>query len=187
MGARPSIRFRLAVVALTAALLSPFLAGMDRSLGFGPPDTTSLRSASEGGRGFSPEIRSRARIDVRDLADRGPMDASADVSVPFLQLPSPARSPSAPSPQVYSGPDPVQATITANPAAAQPGFQGLAYTSGPATSFDPPDPWVAVGPDDVVQAVNSSLRFTDRFGGSPVSISLGSFFGTGGRPVADPR
>ncbi|HSL67025.1 MAG TPA: hypothetical protein VK977_02570 [Actinomycetota bacterium] len=82
----------------------------------------------------------------------------------------------------------MQATInTANPQAAQPGFAGLSYASGPATSFDPPDPWVAAGPDDVVQAVNSSLRITDRSGSSPVAVTLGDFFGTGGRPVADPR
>jgi hypothetical protein len=100
-------------------------------------------------------------------------------------------SPSTPNAQVYSGPVPVQATITANPAAAQPGFQGLAFASGPANAVDPPDPWVAVGPDHVVQAVNRSLRITNRSGGSPTDISLADFFGTSGLPAttynADPR
>ena len=32
------------------------------------------------------------------------------------------------------------------------------------SGFEPPDPWVAVGPDDVVQTVNTQLRFTNREG-----------------------
>ena len=28
--------------------------------------------------------------------------------------------------------------------------------------FEPPDPWVAAGPDDIVQSVNNRLRFTNR-------------------------
>jgi hypothetical protein len=40
----------------------------------------------------------------------------------------------------------------------------------------------------VVQAVNSSIRFTDRSGTSlATDVPLSSFFATGGRPVADPR
>ena len=188
MRARQTLRVRFLAAALTAILLSTFFGGSQLGLGFNPPDSTSLRAASEGGRGFEPTLRSRARLDVRALAARGTMGPLSDTTPPFLPLPSDATpSPSGPSPQVYTGPTPSQATITANPAAAQPGFQGLSFASGPATSFHPPDPWVAAGPNHVVQVVNASMRFTDRSGGFPVSVSLGVFFDTGGRPVADPR
>ena len=46
-------------------------------------------------------------------------------------------------------------------------FDGLAQASSSETSGEPPDPWVAVGPEHIVQAVNLSLRVTDRQGGLP--------------------
>ena len=71
----------------------------------------------------------------------------------------------------------MQATITANPPAAQPGFQGLAETSGPSTAVDPPDPWVGVGPDHVAQVVNLSMRITDRGGtAATTDVALADFF-----------
>ena len=84
---------------------------------------------------------------------------------------------------------PVQATITSNPPAAQPGFEGLSEASGPSTAADPPDPWVGVGPDHVAQVVNTSLRITDRFGGSATDVALADFFQISGLPIfnTDPR
>lgn len=44
-------------------------------------------------------------------------------------------------------------------------------------NVEPPDPWVAVGPDDVVQTVNSTLRFTTREGTQTVvNASMATFF-----------
>jgi hypothetical protein len=60
----------------------------------------------------------------------------------------------------------VQATHSGAPSATS-----LGKPSGPwegldqaASGFEPPDPWVAVGPDDLVQTVNTKIRFTNREG-----------------------
>jgi hypothetical protein len=84
----------------------------------------------------------------------------------------------------------VLATLTTHAAAAQPGFQGLAEASGPSTSFDPPDPWVGVGPDHVAQVVNTSLRITDRSGNlAATDVALTDLFGISGLGIfnTDPR
>ena len=59
---------------------------------------------------------------------------------------------------------PVQATATTDPPIGHPGFDGLSKSSGPDTNGEPPDPWLAVGPEHVMQVVNSSFRITDRQG-----------------------
>ena len=179
---------RLVVAAVVASLFAGPLLGAGVALGFSPPTSTTLFAPSETGRGFTPAVRPRSAFDVRALAAEAPGEPASTRTAPFLTRPRDmTASPDAPSPQVYGGPAPVQATLTANPAAARPGFQGLSQASGPDTGYDPPDPWVAAGPNHLVQAVNTSLRVTDRSGGSPTSVSLGAFFGTGGLPVADPR
>ena len=69
----------------------------------------------------------------------------------------------APSTALAFGP-PVQATPTTDPPIGHPGFDGLSKSSGPDTNGEPPDPWLAVGPEHVMQVVNSSFRITDRQG-----------------------
>ncbi len=192
MRAGTSVQFRLLAAALTAILATSAPVPPPLAAGGSASAATLLRSAEQGGRTFSPTVGSRAPVNVRALAARAPTDAPNGGTVPFLPRTSPDEPrPSTPNPQVYSGPAPVQATVTSNPAAAQPGFHGLARLSGASTNVEPPDPWVAVGPDHVVQAVNRSLRFTDRSGNSAVAVSLGDFFGTSGLSVttfnADPR
>ena len=59
---------------------------------------------------------------------------------------------------------PVQATLTTDPPIGHPGFDGLSKSSGPDTNGEPPDPWLAVGPEHAMQVVNSSFRITDRQG-----------------------
>lgn len=77
---------------------------------------------------------------------------------------------------VPAPPDPVEYTPTLNPPAARPGNEGFAYGTGPWTSIQPPDPWVAVGPDHVIQTVNSSMQILDRSGNSIMASSLIEFF-----------
>ena len=60
---------------------------------------------------------------------------------------------------------PGQATLTASePNIQKTSFDGLSRSGGPDTNGEPPDPWVAVGPDHVMQVTNSSFRITDRQG-----------------------
>ena len=42
--------------------------------------------------------------------------------------------------------------------------RAVAKSSGPDTNGEPPDPWLGVGPEHVMQVVNSSFRITDRQG-----------------------
>ena len=42
--------------------------------------------------------------------------------------------------------------------------------------IEPPDPYLAVGPDDVMQVVNLMTRITDRNGGNAIEAALGDIF-----------
>ena len=128
------------------------------------------------GEGSAPTPHRRPSVNVRTLGARGATKATSPSSAsPFRARPTQATT------LLVGPPSAVEATLTANPAAAQPGFQGFAATSGPSTNRDPPDPWVAVGPDDVVQVVNTSLRITDRTGASMMAdVALTDFFGING-------
>ncbi len=55
------------------------------------------------------------------------------------------------------------------------GFDGASACDGQPCG-EPPDPWVAVGPQHIVQAVNQQVRISSRAGGSVSSFSLASFF-----------
>ncbi|MEO5939843.1 MAG: hypothetical protein ABIZ72_02890, partial [Candidatus Limnocylindrales bacterium] len=72
---------------------------------------------------------------------------------------------------------PTQATVTTtNPVVEAVSSAG---TGDPAGLFgiEPPDPWVAVGPDTVVQSTNVGLRMTDRSLGTVLDKPLQDFFG----------
>jgi hypothetical protein len=80
----------------------------------------------------------------------------------------------------------VQVTNSGAPAATSFGaWQGIDQaTSG----FEPPDPWVAVGPDDVVQTVNTRIRFTNREGTKRVNdVEIFDFFAFDELVVGDPN
>lgn len=91
-----------------------------------------------------------------------------------------AASTSAAKPRtaLVTPPAPVQATLTAQPNIGQPGFDGLSRSSGPDTNTEPAGPWVAVGPDSVMQATNRSFRTTDRQGTELGSTSVAGFIGS---------
>jgi hypothetical protein len=137
----------------------------------------------------------RGTVDVGDLASR-PATAGPHKDLPRLTYPTPAASPGAPAqPQVIApapalpGPAPAMATTTTRPPIVTTPFDGLAQGTA-ATNFEPPDPWVAVGPDHVVQVVNTAIRIFDRQGTVLATMSLHDFFGLPINPVtfnADPR
>ena len=87
-------------------------------------------------------------------------------------------------------PDSVQVTSSGAPAADSIGkpsgnWEGLDQA---ATGLEPADPWVAVGPDDVVQTVNTRIRFTNREG-TPrePDIDVYDFFAFDELVVGDPN
>jgi hypothetical protein len=88
---------------------------------------------------------------------------------------------------------PVVATENTDPAIEEAtSFAGLAQNTFPATGGEPPDPFVAVGPDHVMQAVNTTFRISTRSGGEVETVDLVDFFGISSIPhydafVFDPR
>jgi hypothetical protein len=135
-------------------------------------------------------------------ANKGPrgharMDKATDKKSSGRTVPRPAspfakaasHAPRGPGPAIVA-PLPVQATLLPpKEPISQPGFDGLSHSSGPDTLWQPPDPYVAVGPDHVMQSTNSSFRFTDRSGAvaaPPETISgFIDAFGFGG--FVDPQ
>ncbi len=85
---------------------------------------------------------------------------------------------------VGTPPAPTLATANAGAAAALPSFTGVAQSTSVFTDGEPPDPWVAVGPEHIVQAVNLMFRTTDRAGGSAVDVSMADFFNLPTNPVS---
>ncbi|HET7028684.1 MAG TPA: hypothetical protein VFI28_13405 [Candidatus Limnocylindrales bacterium] len=61
----------------------------------------------------------------------------------------------------------------------------IASTAGLAIQDDiePPDPWVAAGPDNVVQMVNVSVQIRNRRGSGTTNVTLPDFFGLPTNPV----
>ena len=122
--------------------------------------------------------------------------ASSDAG-PRLGLTSPpAHRADGPAPSLVLGPatdaaNPDQTSILVPTDPAEPFFSsgwegmndlvnvavGACAGGGPRPCLQPPDPFVAVGPADVVQMVNVAVRITDRAGGSAVTVSTASFFG----------
>jgi hypothetical protein len=105
-------------------------------------------------------IRSRGKVNVSKLDGAGHLKP-ANRSLPMLGHPKLASGagPRVAGPLVVSPPG--LAATTTRPPIAQPGFAGLSATPG---GLEPPDPWVAAGPDHVVQTVNVTMRITNRQG-----------------------
>jgi hypothetical protein len=104
---------------------------------------------------------------------------------PALRSPSEPRTPAGVS--VASPPVQITAWTGAPAAVESTAFPGL--SSG---TIEPPDPWVAVGPEHVVQSVNTTIRITDRQGGGGINYSMEQFFGNSSyvgyqAEVFDPR
>jgi hypothetical protein len=72
---------------------------------------------------------------------------------------------------------PASVQVTSSGAPAATSFGPWSGINQATSGFEPPDPWVAVGPDDVVQTTNTMLRFTNRAGTPTVSnVQLDDFF-----------
>ena len=64
------------------------------------------------------------------------------------------------------------------------GWEALSHASN---GLSPPDVQIAVGPDHVVEAVNSALGIYTKLGASVTNTNLSSLFSSGSDPVGDPR
>ena len=149
----------------------------------------------------TPTVRGQGAKPLDAGRGNGPAKPLEKPNIDSANRKSASSSPSAAAPDGGVGPTgvapgPVLVTGSGAPAATSFGpWEGLNET---ASGFEPPDPWVAVGPDDVIQTVNNKLRFTNREGTS-TAADLGTFeffdlgdFDIGGSPVtidgvSDPR
>jgi hypothetical protein len=90
--------------------------------------------------------------------------------------PSAPQADAAPSVGILAASAPAEVTSSGAPAAtsfeSRPGLDQAGTGGG-----EPPDPMVAVGPDDVVQAVNTDIRFTTREGAATtINLDASDFF-----------
>ena len=118
-------------------------------------------------------LRTFRKVDVANLPAATGKGSGYD---PVLKRPDVNRSPAAPQGAVPAFPE--QATSNGDPAITQAtAFPGLAFAAKGATAGEPPDPWVAAGPEHVVQAVNRAFRISDRSGNTIETVDMFDFFG----------
>ena len=134
---------------------------------------------------------SRGSVDVSKLS-RPAGSRSSRPQLPFLRTPprvsrgGPASGPAGVGTLAVT--PPVQATIGDTPDATGPAWDGFSFAD---SGHNPPDPWVAVGPDHVVQTVNTVIQVFDRVGAVEVpqtEIGIPELFNLPpGYGNADPR
>jgi hypothetical protein len=151
----------------------------------GPPGSANPRAASQdtppqpftGPGGEHGMAGRRGSVDVRKLSTL-PRSPDQTFHIPLLGRGPASSTPKAPGPAplVVSPPSPSLATPNTSGPAAKTGFAGLAESSNTWTNREPPDPWVAVGPDTIIQMVNVSMEMSNRAGNGGTAVSLPSFF-----------
>jgi hypothetical protein len=171
---RPTRRPARPLLALSAALLSLGLiwpagiaAAPSAEQAPSPADSARADRApvihGEGVRDFDSGRGSRPAEPLEEL---GP-DTVGRGSIDVQAAPGDTTGGTPPAPVVASG--------SGAPAAESFGaWEGLDEDD---SGFEPPDPWLAVGPDDVVQTVNTKIRFTNREGVSTAAdLDVFEFF-----------
>ncbi|MEA2631529.1 MAG: hypothetical protein QOE66_1748, partial [Chloroflexota bacterium] len=122
--------------------------------------TTTIAPASRASTGVPAKLRSqpkmtnrrstsRGSVNVRKLATHAPKVRPTG-HLPFLTHKPAATGSPRPKVLALAPPAPTLATANSGAAAALPSFDGL---SDQVANVEPPDPWVAVGPEHIVQAV----------------------------------
>ena len=165
---------RLVTVATLTALIS-------RVIGVSAP--ALARDPASGDDGFrilsdpareAAGVRSSRRVNVGDL----PTAAGTGSSIrPALRLPDGTVSPAPADTQGSGPPPPTQSASNGDPALdPATAFAGLANS---AAELEPPDPWVAAGPEHVFQAVNTTFRISNRSGTALETVDMFDFFGLG--------
>ena len=115
-----------------------------------------------------------------------PLGASATIPGPWDRAPAPVLRSMAP--RAFGEPLATSTSAAAGPISTG-GVAGLARALACGAPCEPPDPWVAVGSSDIVQAVNLSVRISTRAGVPLSTVPFASFFAEPPSQVrdADPR
>ena len=168
---RRAPRFLVASSAVVFALALIWPAAIVATPGTSP--SQAAPSSAAGGRG--PSVHG---VGVRPVATEGSGAQPDDVQAPGNERAGRGPRAGADGGSDIAGasaPAPVQATDSGAPAATS--FGGWAGIDEATAGFEPPDPWVAAGPDDIVQSVNNRLRFTNREGFSRIpDVPVFDFF-----------
>ena len=167
-----------ATVSSGATAATPRAGSATAALGAGAPAAASPAVKKFDAHFVPRTVGRRAPNNVRRLAARKPTVRPVR-SLPVLGRTTgaaPAPSGSGPKAALAAAPDPVDATTNSGDPAALTGFDGMSRSSHATNDGEPPDPWVAVGPEHVVQAVNLTMNITDRQGADPLSVALADFF-----------
>ncbi len=157
----------------------------------------SAAAAPEADSARTPAVRGLGAKSLDSARGRGPAEPLQTLNVDHANRGADAPKSDARPQGGASALVSVPATGSGAPPATSFGpWEGLDETD---SGFEPPDPWIAVGPDDVVQTVNTHLRFTNREGAETEPVldifeffDLGDFETSPGTPVeidgiADPR
>ncbi|MFL5725375.1 MAG: hypothetical protein ACJ77F_03480 [Chloroflexota bacterium] len=160
----------LATIAALAASVVGTTAVQARAPGSGQ---RSLKAHQEPTRATA-GVRSFRQVDVGSLpAGKGP----SSPYVSRLNRPAQGFRTAAPS-SVSVAPLPTFATTNTDPEITQAtAYDGPSRNSRSETMGEPPDPWIAAGPDHVVQALNTVISIADRSGNVVNDPSMFFFFG----------
>jgi hypothetical protein len=120
------------------------------------------------------ELRGGRRVLASEVASRGEKPRAHRDKPLLTWTPRSGRGPQPSGPLAAAAPPNLAAT-TARPPIAAPTIDGFAF-GGPFTNLEPPDPWLAVGPDHIVHVVNVAMRITNRQGQTLQELSLAEFF-----------
>lgn len=178
-------------VATAGILICGLLAGAPSAAGRDPGHATPAPAERKLISSEHPERMASLRtvgrvITVRDLPKSRGLESPY---VPDLRGPV-FHAAAAPDIAALAATPPTEATLTGHPPAAEPTvLDGLADASG----SEPPDPWVATGPEHIIQAVNTTFRVSDRAGATQATVdmfeffALGDFYDPGDVAYFDPR
>jgi hypothetical protein len=126
--------------------------------------------------GFVSSSGTRGMVDPKTLPKRTHASGARPTKPLLSRSTEASKGRATVRPAGVATPSPVETSLTANPPVGQPGVDGFYFQSRPATSYQPPDPWVAAGPDHVIQTVNLSMQILDRSGNLIQSNDLADFF-----------
>jgi hypothetical protein len=184
--ARHALFVRLLAVATGILVLGASLAAWAPAMAAAIPVRSSARTLAHDSAAYG-TAGSRGQVDVRELARTSKVRKEIPARPAIRPVRSGPRTDGV-GPRTVSVDPPAQATTTLAPASTITTFDGIHKDTVNEANVEPPDPYVAVGPDDVVQVVNLMVRITDRNGASPIDVTLPDFFVLpGATGDADPR
>jgi hypothetical protein len=172
--ARHSLFVRLLAIATGILVLGASLAAWAPGMAAANPARSPARTVAHGTASYG-TAGSRGQVDVRELA----RTSKVRKEIPARPAIRPVRkTPKADgvAPRTATVSPPIQTTPTAALPSTITTFDGIHQDTALEANVEPPDPYVAVGPDDVVQVVNLMVRITDRNGADAVDFTLPDFF-----------